>query len=466
VEAAGVREWIWLGLNVVVGMPLALAALVVAREGVRSGVAVACGFRVFEIHCGAGRRVAERPLGPVDLVLRWMPLGGASIARSGVARRYRLARAAIALAPAVLQLAWLASRMASDARLFESLAQGPATLAVLDLANRFLLALHLLVPVQLSKGIRTDIRLLIDGLLGPAGSNRSARASFYARLARHRIERADVAGAEAALERGLVQLGPEPMLVACDRRLHETDLSSVIDQGDCADAWQRLIDAAESDRDDEYRTWSFPMRVQRAGLMAVPILVVAILLGLSHADRFANGFESRWLRESEGLATEGNALRCASLLERWTTWARRVDRLLPPEASRRSDRHLAFARLERCRGALAAAAGHRAEALLAANAARSELAPVMFSEPARWLENELRLTKLFRHAATVEADRHAHRKALLAITNAERRLETVRRQVGLWPEPAARDRAQETLAAERAELLKMRERVMAGLSAR
>lgn len=465
-EAVGTREWIWIGTNVIVGVPLALAALVFVRECFRAVASVAFGFRVFEIHWGVGKRIAERQVGPVDLVLGRIPLAGATIARSGEPRRHRIARGALALVPALLQLSWLIARESGDLKLIESLSSGPAILAVFDIANRLLLALHLAIPIQLSPSVQTDIRLLIEALLGHAGSNRMARASYYARSARQRIERADVTGARQVLAHGLVQLGREPILVACDQCLLETDLSSVIDLGDCADALAALIERAETERDLERRTRSFRDGFRRACFMAAPMLVISTLLGVAHAERIVNSFESRWLLESDAAAVEGEPERCSSLIEYGATWAYRIDRWLPPEPSKRSDRHLAFARLERCRGDLAAADGHQGEALLAANAARSELAPVMFSEPDRWLENELRLTQLFRHAAVVEADRNAYRQALMAITNAEQRLEAMQRQILLWPEPAQRQRAEQTLAAERTELLAMRDRVMASLSAR
>ncbi len=458
-------SWLWLGTNVVVGIPLALATLVVARELIRSLVALVFGFQVFEIRLGGGPRWLERTLGPVDLVVSPIPLAGATIARSGIPRRHRLARIAVALAPALLQLCWLAFRVPHAPSPSETLSAGLAPVAALDLANAFLLVFHLALPVRLSAGVRTDSRLLFDILWVHANSNRMSRASYYARLARHRIDRADIAGAEEALEQGLVQLGREPILVACERCFRESELTSVIDQGACADGLQRLIEAGEADQDLEYACWSFPRRIARASAMAAPALVISISLFASVAPRLAHQIESSWLSESEEVVADGDGRRCASLARDWAGWAHRVDPWLPPDPSERSDRHFAFARLERCRGNLASAEEHRGEALLAANAARSDLARAMFAQPKRWFENELRVTQLFRHAAAVESDRRSFRLALAAITNAERRLDTVRRQVGIWPDLEARRQAETTLAVERAELVAMRERVMAGLSA-
>jgi len=125
VDATSVQTGLWIGANMIVGGPLALVALVVARETIRSLVALTLGFRVFEIQCGVGKRLLERPIGPVHLVLARIPLGGATVARSGFPRRHRLTRAAIALAPALGQLLWLVLRSFGSEDVAASISKGP-----------------------------------------------------------------------------------------------------------------------------------------------------------------------------------------------------------------------------------------------------------------------------------------------------------------------------------------------------
>ena len=106
----GGQEWLWLSMNGMLGLPLALAAVVFSREIIRSGVALAVGFRVFEIRWGAGRPLGQASIGSIDLAIAPIPLGGSTIARSGLARRHKLAAAAISIAPTIVQLAWLIAR--------------------------------------------------------------------------------------------------------------------------------------------------------------------------------------------------------------------------------------------------------------------------------------------------------------------------------------------------------------------
>ncbi len=463
-DATSVQAGLWIGANVIVGGPLALVVLVVARETIRALVALALGFRVFEIQWGAGRRLLERPIGPVDFALARIPLGGATIARSGFPRRHRLTRAVIALAPALGQVLWLVLRAFAPADVGEAISAGPAGLVMLDATCLGLLGLHLLLPIQMGPRVRSDLALFFEAVLGPPESSRAARASYYARLARMRVERGDALAARSSLERGLVQLGREPMLVASEARFDESELTSVVDQGECADALQVIIEDAESSAEASSSNSSFAARTLRAAIMAMPLVSLSLVLVGSQASRLALAAEARWQAGALEVAGAEEAEDCGGYVARWTRWARRSDRFFPPEASTRSDRHLAFAALERCRGDLAAASQHQGEALLAANAARADLAPEMFSQPERWLANELRMTELFRHAAAVEAERRAFREALIAVTNAERRLETIRRQVDQWPEPAARSRAERSLAEQHSQLVATRERVMAGIA--
>lgn len=465
-DTASMQAGLWIGANVIVAGPLALGLLVIARETLRALVALALGFRVFEIQWGVGARLVEHPLGPIDFALARIPLAGATVARSGSPRRHRLNRALIALAPCLGQGLWLLARSVSPSEAAAAIATGPAGLVILDGVCLALLALHLLVPIGLGPRVRTDVALCFDAILGRAPASRAARAGFYARLARLRIERGDVAAARETLEQGLVRLGREPMLVASQARLTESALTSVVDQGDCADALQRIIEEAEAIAATAPPDAPFGARVLRGAIRTAPLLLGLLVLAGSQAGRLASLAEARWQAGSRSIASAEDAAACERYRVRWTQWARRVDRWLPPAPAARSDRHLAFAALERCSGDLLAASEHQGEALLAANAARADLASEMFSRPDQWLANELRMTELFRHAAAVEAERRAFRQALIAVKNGERRLDSIRRQVDAWPEDAARSRAEPRLAAQEAELFAMRERVMAGLAGR
>ena len=53
-------QWIWIGVNGVVGLGLAAGLVVCAREIVRTALALPLGFRVFEVRLGVGRRRFER----------------------------------------------------------------------------------------------------------------------------------------------------------------------------------------------------------------------------------------------------------------------------------------------------------------------------------------------------------------------------------------------------------------------
>lgn len=453
-------------MNGAVGVPVALASLVFAREILRAMAAAALGFRVFEIQWGVGRAIAKRALGPLAFTVSRIPLAGVTVARSGAPKRHRLVRAACALSPLALQLSWLAYRSIVSGPLSTGMAGGPNILGAFDLANVLLITLHLTLPMELSAGVRTDVRLFLDAVLGHADSNRAARASYYARLAHHHLERADLDRAERSLSQGLVQLGREPMLVACETRFRESDLTSVIDQGECADDWKRMIDEGEPRRGVERASWSFGDHLRETIISAAPLALVAITLSAVHADRFALVIEGRLRSASEYAASKGDANQCAAMIERWTAWVDWADRWQAPEATKNRDRHLGLSRLEHCRGALAAAAAHHGEALLAANRARSTLVTTRVSDPARWLENELSMADLLHHAALVENDRNAFRNALVSLGQAEKRLATLSHQVQLLSEPEARDHARASIEEQRDELLTARSHVLASMSRR
>ena len=457
-------EWVWLGINGIVGIPLALAGLVFLRESIRAATALAFGFRVFEIRWGIGRTLFNRPIGPINLVGGSWPLAGATLARSGTPRHHRIARAACAVAPLAAQLLWLAYRSADGPTLAFAFRDGPAFLAAMDLANTILLALHCFVPIEFASGVQSDVRLLLDSALTGTDSERAARANYYARLCRHRLERGDREAAEQALEQGLTQLGREAILVQCQLRFLETDLGSVVDQGECADELQRLIEAAEPNRTIQRASWSFGERFRQSVISVLPAGFLLLVVSIAEADRLALGVESLLHRHGEQVVSRNEATACTAQIERWTGWSTRTDRWFPLDDVERRDRHATLAELERCRGDLIAAAAHQGEAMLSANAARFQSAEEILAEPEVWLENELRMADLLRQAAAVESERRSYRRALGTLGKAERRLDSLRDRLAVWPDPDARSRADETITRARSEVVALREQVLASLA--
>lgn len=431
---------LWSVANVLVGLPLALATLVVLRETLRGLVAVCLGLRVFELQWGAGRRRFARPIGTLDLALAPWPVAGAVLARSGSPRHHRFARIALAIAPALAQIAWIAMRSALDVPFPTRPPPRWDPLALLDLANAALLVLHGMIPVELSRGVRSDVRLLLDALTEEADVGRRARGSYYARLVRHHVERGRVDAAREALARGLVQLGPEPTLLACREQLEGRALDSVVDQGACADALESLIRDAEPTRARERATWSLGRRLRQAVLAVVPAGAVLATLGLVQADRIGLDVETRLRQASLRAAREGDDDRCRALLDRWAGWTRlfEVD-ALPPSAQR--ERHVAIARLSVCKGDPSTAAAHRGEALLAASRAARESEALFAVDLRRWVAQEVRVVDLLGEVADEERARRSHRAALATLHRAEQRLERVRRRLATHPEPEARDDA-------------------------
>ena len=460
-------DWIWIAANLGLGLPLAAGLLILAREVVRGLIGLAFGFRVFEIQLGAGRKRAEFQLGSVDVALADLPIAGTTIARSGAPKRHRLARLALATAPLLAQVGWLLARLVmgtppGSAPLFD----GPALLACLDLANCLLLVLHSTAPVELPGGVRTDIRLLLDAALGRADSNRAARSNYYTRLARHRLERADVEGARAAVSHGLTQLGPEALLVTSQTELDATELSSVIDQGECADRLSVAIESSEPRRQIERARWTLMERLRQGFFSAAPLTIALVCLGLVQADRLARSIETGMLGLSDRAALAGDADACAAMENRWQIWSREVDPWLPPGEADRSRRHLGLAGLARCRSDLRTAEQHHSEALLAANAAGFSDPSKLFRDPEKWLDNELRMALLLREAAELGSKRSSYREALVTLTRAERRLSSLGGKLGLLGEGEDRHLAGKRLDQERIELEATRSRVLASMAAR
>ena len=459
-------SWIWMLVNGLIGVPLALVGLVFLRELLRAVLALALGFRVFALQWGAGPPRLEGPVGPVDLGLAPWPIAGSTVARSGAARRHRAGRFLLATGPLLAQTIWLLVRLydgtpPGTAPLFE----GPAPIACFDLANTLLLVLHATLAVELSPGVRTDVRLLLDAFLGRAESDRAARANYYARLARHRLERADVDGTHAALATGITQLGPEPLLVAARDRLAQSELDSVVDQGDCCDALHALVEQAEPRRRVERADWSFGERLRQAGWSALPLTAAIAALVFVQAERMARSAERGMLAVAARAIAAEEVDGCARMIDRLHEWSARIDPWLPPSAADLSDRSLAISRLERCRGDALAADRHRDEALLAASGANRNASVALGDDPLRWLSNELRVTVLLREAAMRETGRSAFRQALTALGQADRRLDALDGQLGLLPGGSVRADASRQLGEERLAVRSLREQVLVRMAA-
>ncbi|GEM_PF-1728493 len=454
-------EWIWIAANGVVGLPLAALVVMVVRETVRAGVAPLFGFRVFEIRLGAGPGRLDRAIGPIDLVLGSWPIAGATVARSGAPRRHRIGRVALALAPALAQSAWLLGRIATGTPPGASpLFEGPALVACLDLANPLLLVGHATLAVELSGGVRSDVRLFLDAVLGRADSDQAARANYYARFARHHLERAQVDDAKAALAHGLRQLGPQSLLVACESRMLATDLDSVVDQGACANKLRAEIEAAEPRRQRERAAWSFGERLRQGAASALPLVLAFLGLAFVQADRWARHLERGMLAVGDAAIEAGDADGCGRMITAWDDWSAGVDPWLPPANDARSERHSGLARLERCRGDAAQAAAHHGEALLAAKAATRSPDVGRLTDPGAWLADELRVTGLLRETARDASEQARHRDALRTLHQAERRLGEAERRLPLFGAGDAAAEARTEVDREREALVATRDAVL------
>ena len=155
-------EAVWCIFNLIVGIPVATVLIGLCREGLRALLALAFGFRVFEMKWGAGRRVWVKPIGSVDLVLGVLPLMGSIIAESGSPRRHRMARLTLASGPLLIQLAGALLADTSALGIAEALQSGFAPIAILQGSNLLLIGLHGLIPLETTTGDRTDIRSILD----------------------------------------------------------------------------------------------------------------------------------------------------------------------------------------------------------------------------------------------------------------------------------------------------------------
>lgn len=459
-------EAVWWALNLIVGVPIAVVLLGVGRESIRALLALALGFRVFELRWGIGEPRWARPIGPVEFAIGPIPLAGSILAESGSARHHALSRLIQAGVPLLLQVVGAIGLGWMDRTLSEGLRSGYAPLAAFQIANLLLIALHGLFPFEAESGFRSDIRSILDALFGRAETNRRARASYYARYARHWLERSQVDRAGAMLERGLTQLGPDPLLVACQSRLRVEDLASVVDQSACADALRALILEAEPRRWRSRSTWSRSERFRQALTSAIPLTLAVLVLLIAESEALSRLAHDRLIVVGDLVATERDPMACESQLDRWKRWTPLLDRVLPGRAEMDRDRRAQLARLEECRGKLDAAEKHRDRAISAAEQVLKQLALTPDPDPTVWLENEIRLTLLLRHAAELDGERKRYRLALATLGSAANRLVRVESRLRIEFEPAFSIRANELLEQEKRQLESVRHEIRRRMSAR
>ena len=458
----------WYLFNVIVGIPVAVVLVGACRECLRALIVLASGFRVFEIKWGVGRRVWAKPIGPVEFALGALPLAGSIIAESGSPKHHQFARLTQASGPVLIQLAAVYWSGASGLMLSEALRSDFAPIAALQFANILLIGLHGLIPFETKTGFRTDIRSILDISFGRAEMKRHARASYYALYARHWLERADVEQSKAVLERGLTQLGRDSLLKACEARILAEDLSSVIDQSECAAALRVLIKDAEPRRGRDRKAWSMRERVRQATITSLPLALAACGLFAMESERFSRLMHDHLIAMASVVADDGIASVCEMQLTRWKRWSSALDFISPDDSELERDRYDQLARLERCRGRREVAAAHHSRAISAAQRALTQPARRADSDPGRWLVNEIRLAVVLRHAAESDGERGRYRLALAALGRATKGLDLAQSRVATLrlPEPEFQARARGLLDSEKADLELARLRVLTQMGAR
>jgi hypothetical protein len=451
-------EATWFILNVIFGVPLAVILLGLGREGLRALIALAFGFRVFQMKWGAGRRVWVKTIGPVEFVLGSLPIVGSVVAASGSPKRHHLSRLSQASGPLLFQIAVASWGNLGDLMIEEPFRSGFAPSSTFQLANILLILLHGLLPLESKSGFRTDIRSILDVGFGRGELDRHARASYYARYARHWMERADVDQAKAVLERGLTQLGRDPLLVACEAQIGTEDLSSVVDQSRCADALRSLIQDAEPRRAKTRETWSVHERIRQSAITSLPLMLAIPGVFALNAEQFSLLAQQHLMVTGDTIASTGVESACEDQLTRWRRWSPAIDLALPDDPERERDRHDQMAQLERCRGELKAAAAHRAIAILAAERALTRPTGRTQPDPNRWLANEIHLAIALRRAARLDSELARYRLALAGLARAVQGLDLAQNRVSTrpWQEPESKGRANELLASERARLERTR----------
>jgi hypothetical protein len=457
-------EAAWIGVNLLVGIPFAVVFVVTCRELVRIVLAVAFGFRGLELKWGVGRLIWAKSLGPVDVVFRRLPLGASIVAESGSPRNHRIARLALSGGPILVQIGFFFWTGATRPTLSNEVVSGFAPLAVLHLSNICLVGLHSLIPFETRSGFRTDVRSILDIAFGRAEANRHARASYYARYARHWLERADVERAEAILDQGLKQLGREPLLVACEAQMLAEDLRSVVDQGACADAFRVLIEDAEPERRKDRESQFRSDRFRQAMLSALPMSLAALGLMALESEQLSRFVHQRLIVASDVAASSRIPSDCKKQLTLWTRWMPALDLLLPDDPGLQGDRYEQMARLEQCRGQLDAAVVYQTRAIAAAEQVRALSVQSSDSDPDSWGINAGRLAILLRHAAELESDRGQHRLALVALGRAEAELGLAQNRLRARTHSDRRTRTDELLEVEKVRLQSARSQILARMS--
>lgn len=458
-------EAAWFGVNLLVGVPVALIFVVFCREIVRAILALAFGFRVFELKWGTGRQIWAKSIGPVDLVFGRVPLAASIVAESGSPKNHRRARLAQMGGPILLQIVFVFWNRAQSLALWDVFLAGFAPLAVLHLSNLCLVGLHGLIPFETKTGFRTDMRSILDIGFGRAEANRRARASYYARYARHWLERADVARTKAILEQGLTQLGRDSLLVACEARVLAEDLTSVVDQGECADALRTLVEDSKPQRRKGISIESLGERLRQAALTVLPLSLAALALIVLESERGSRFMHDRLVVAGNAIASSSIPSSCETQLNRWARWTSALDLFLPDDPSLLRNRHDQLARLERCRGQLEAAVAHNTQAIVAAERVRAQYVQLADSNPDAWVENEVRLATLLRRAAELESDRSQHRLALVALARAETELGSAMNRIRMWRPSDGQARTDELLEGEKMRLDLARNQILTRMGA-
>lgn len=454
-------ETFWFGANLLIGLPIGLVLVMLAREVVRALVAVAVGFRVFEVKWGIGRAVSTRSIGPIEWVRGAIPVGASIRAESGRARNHRIGRFAQAGLPLAIQILAALALDAYAGTTAESMRHGFSPLATLGLANLGLIAVHALVAIESAAGDQTDVRRILDLAFGPEAANRHARARYYARYARHWLERGEVERATAILEQGVTQLARDPLVVACQNRVLQEDLRSVVDQGACSRALQQMIEDDAPKSREASREAPVRERLRRSAISALPLLFAGLIGAALTPEPIARFAHHRMVVSSATIADLDHPGDCEAALARWSRWTPLIDWPLASDAEILRDRHAQLARLEACRGRLDEAVAHQTVANEAADQALSQHADGDLSDAERRLRDEIHRSELLRRTAEFESRRHRYRVALATLSRAAFELDTTRKRLARTTDPAALADGDASLEGERARIQLARREILA-----
>lgn len=458
------REVAWIAFHIVIALPIALILSVVLRETLRAALALATGFRVFEIRFGVGDRLCSHPFGPIDLSLGALPLGGATLAASGDARRYRIRRIALAISPLLPQLAWLLWTIGPGSADLIQIQTGFAPVTVFAIAQSLLFALHVFLPIRWGTDEQTDIRTLIDILFGAARDDRRTRAAYYVRSVRHAIERGRIKHAYDSLHQGLTQLGPEPLLIECQTILATRELTSVIDQGESAEALRILLEwSPAQDRESNSSPRAFA-RFGRRGIYALPLLGALAAYAAFHHDAISVRLTERWIQKGEAIVETASADACALHRAQSEGWPLSLEEGAAPVMRR--DHHLLTARLFACEDAMDQAEEFAAKALSASEEARATHYVGAIPDPERWVDDELRLVEILGFRGALSLKRGKFRLALQTLKRADRELDLVREQLSQGTSEEEQTRLAQRIDTQDARILEQRQLTQTEMAAR